>query len=55
VRAAVVKAEEKVADRVITGKAFQAQQGVQDVVGSQPFAVGEALRPNHHRHQEGRE
>jgi hypothetical protein len=55
VRAAVVKAEEKVADRVITGKVFQPQHCVQDVIGAQPFAVGEALRPDHDGHQERRE
>ncbi len=49
------EAEEKVPDRVIAGKAFQAEQRVQDVVSPQPFTMGEALRPDHHRHQEGGE
>ena len=49
------EAEEKVANRVITGETLQAQQGVQDAVGPEPFAVGEALRADHHGHEEGDE
>ena len=42
-------------DRVITGKALQPQPGVQDAIGPQPLAVGESLRPDHHRHQKPRQ
>lgn len=41
--------EKEVADGVIKGKTFQAQQGVRDAIGAQPFAVGEALRADHDR------
>ncbi len=49
------EAQEEVADRVITGKALQPQQRVQNPIRPQPLAVGEALRPDHDRHQKGRE
>ena len=48
------EAEEEVADRVITGKALQPQQRVQNAIRPQPLAVGEALRPGNDRHQKGR-
>src|ERR1017187_8937645 len=38
--------QEKVADGVITGKALQTKHGIQDAIGPQPLAVGEALRPD---------
>lgn len=47
------EAEEEVADRVISGKAGQAQQRVEHLVGAQPLGVGEAARAHHHGHQEG--
>ena len=52
---ALREAEEKVADRVIAGETLQPQQGVQDAVGPEPFAVGETLCADHHGHQEGGE
>jgi hypothetical protein len=49
------EAEEEVADRVTTGKALQAQQGVQNTIRPQPLAVGQALCPDDDRHQKCRE
>ena len=49
------KAEEEVADRVITGEARQPQHGVEHAVSAQPAAVGEALRAGHRGHEEGGE
>jgi len=46
---------EEVPDRVVAGKALQPQHGVRDLVGPQPFAVGEAARPDDDRHQAGRQ
>ena len=40
-------------DRVITWKTIHPQQRVQDPIGPQPLAVGEALPAHHDRHQEG--
>ena len=43
--------QKEVADGVIAGKTRQAQHGVQDAIGPQPLAVGEALGADHDRHQ----
>lgn len=49
------KPEEEVTDRVIAGKAGQAQHRVEDAVGAQPFTMGEPPSPHHDGHQERRQ
>jgi hypothetical protein len=51
----LLEPEEEVAEGVIAGKTGDPKHGMEDTVGAQPFAVGEALRPNYHRHQKGRQ
>jgi len=48
-------AQEEVAHGVIAGETLQAQHGVEDVIGPQPLAMGEALRSDDDGHQERRE
>ena len=45
----------QIADGVIGGKAFQAQQRMQRAISSQQTRVSEASGSHQHRHQEGRE
>jgi len=46
------EAPEKVADRIVTGKALDAQQSMQDMVSPQPLAVGKTPSAHHDGHQE---